>query len=624
MKSVPLFLRPAGVLLAVSALMAAAPARGRSTTADVTGVSVLSSPNRAELVIDVRGVVEVSDFALVNPSRLVVDLVGARLAAPVTLYDGVNRAGIRNVRYAQFRPDIVRVVVELDSARDYDVRKEESAVRVGFASGATFTAWSTDGQRGESHLVAPAPEAAPGMTASRVARPFTPPPAAAATRAADPVAAPAPQAPFQQFGVCQGTPIRVTFDRSSIPEVVATFSAHSGRSIVLGAGITGEVTAEIRDQPWDCALNAILDGQGLAITSLPGGILRVATRAAIAAADSSEPTRTKIYPINYARVASLQPAVQGIMSSRGKAVADTVTNSIIVTELGSRLPQIDTFLMALDQRTPQVAIQARIVFVDRTEIEDLGLRYDLSSANQFYTDLIPATSRGSTTTANPLVNLGGNSVAAVANASQQLGNGSPALKLVYATVLGNFTLTSFLEALQSVSLADLQAEPSVTVADNRPAQIFSGEETPVRQIDAGAATTGNQAPRAVTQFKKTGIQLDVTPHVVPGTREILMIVHAERSQVTPSALSETGAVFSSQLATTQLLVRDGETAVIGGLSVTEITVSKSGIPFLVDLPVIGPLFGFRSNREIRRDLLILVTPHIVDDLSTAGTGAQIR
>ena len=314
------------------------------------------------------------------------------------------------------------------------------------------------------------------------------------------------------------------------------------------------------------------------------------------------------------------------MSSRGKAVADTVTNSIIVTELASRLPQIDTFLLALDQRTPQVAIQARIVFVDRTEIEDLGLRYDLSSANQFYTDIIPATARGGTaTTANPIVNLGGNSVAAVANATQQLGNGSPALKLVYATVLGNFTLTSFLEALQSVSLADLQAEPAVTVADNRPATIFSGEETPVRQIDAGAATTGGQAPRAVTQFKKTGIQLDVTPHVVPGTREVLLLVHAERSQVTPSALSETGAVFSSQLANTQLLVRDGETAVIGGLSVTEITVSKSGIPFLVDLPVIGPLFGFRSNREIRRDLLILVTPHIVDDLTTAGTtGGQNR
>lgn len=603
-----MFLRPAGVLLAVAALMAASPVRAPHPTADVTAVSITAASSRAELVIDVRGVVEVSDFVLANPSRLVVDLVGARLVAPIQSYDGVNRAGIRNVRYAQFRPDIVRVVVELDSARDYDVSKDEANVRVGFQGAAAFQTWSSEGGV-TSRMVSTAATEAPAPV---VAQP-------APVRAA----APAPVSAFQQTpGVCRGAPISVTFDRASMQDVIATFGTHSGRSIILGsaAAQTGEVTAEIRNQPWDCALNAVLDAQGLAVTELPGGILRVTTRSAVASADSSEPTRTKIYPINYARVASLQPAVQGIMSSRGKAVADTVTNSIIVTELASRLPQIDTFLLALDQRTPQVAIQARIVFVDRTEIEDLGLRYDLSSANQFYTDIIPATARGGTaTTANPIVNLGGNSVAAVANATQQLGNGSPALKLVYATVLGNFTLTSFLEALQSVSLADLQAEPAVTVADNRPATIFSGEETPVRQIDAGAATTGGQAPRAVTQFKKTGIQLDVTPHVVPGTREVLLLVHAERSQVTPSALSETGAVFSSQLANTQLLVRDGETAVIGGLSVTEITVSKSGIPFLVDLPVIGPLFGFRSNREIRRDLLILVTPHIVDDLTTAGT-----
>jgi type IV pilus assembly protein PilQ len=85
--------------------------------------------------------------------------------------------------------------------------------------------------------------------------------------------------------------------------------------------------------------------------------------------------------------------------------------------------------------------------------------------------------------------------------------------------------------------------------------------------------------------------------------------------VTPSAIAEIGAIFSSQEATTQLLVRDGETAVIGGLTVTDVTVSKSGIPFLVDLPIIGRLFGYRTSKEQRRDLLILVTPHIVDDQS---------
>lgn len=626
MNRVPLSLRPAA-LLAVLALMAASPAHPYRPTADVTGVSILSSPNRAELVIDVRGVVEVSDFSLAAttalPPRLVIDLVGARLVAPIMQYDGVNRGGIRNIRYAQFRPDVVRVVVELDSVRDYEVRKEDAAVRVGFQGASAFEAWSTDGPRGGSRPAVPAPTASAELV-------FTPPAAANLPPAtpvrvapsAAPVAA-APRVPLFQ-ATSQQPSITVTFDHASIQEVVATFAAFSGRSIVLGAGITGEVTAEIRNQPWDLALNAILDGQGLAITELPGAILRVATRAAILAADSSEPTTTKIYPINYARVGTLQPAVQGIMSARGKAVADTVTNSIIVTELRSRIFQIDTFLMALDQRTPQVAIQARIVFVDRTELEQLGLKYDLSTPTQFYPDLIP---RGGTVAGDPpTVNLGGNSVAAVANASTTAFSvPNAALRLVYTTVLGNFTLTSFLEALQSLSLSDIQAEPSVTVADNRPATIFSGEDTPFRQVDAGSPTGGGAtAARATTGFKTTGIRLDVTPHVVAGTREILMTLHAERSNVAFSPLSETGTIFNNQYATTQLLVRDGETAVIGGLSVTDIQMRKAGIPFLVDLPVIGALFGFRSTQEARRDLLILVTPHIVDDLNTAGAGGQIR
>ncbi len=638
---IPLALRAAASLAAL-ALTAARPMGRPAFTGDVTAVSLTSSSQRAELVIDVQGVVEVSDFVLAATTslapRVVVDLVGARLVAPITQYDGVNRGGIRNVRYSQFRPDVVRVVVELDAARDYQVSKEANGVRVGFEGNATFQPWSSDASRADHVAAAPATTsslAAMSPATTPAAQPAAAPaPAPAATRERVRGFSEAPVAEATHGALFQGSTqprITVTFDQATVPEVVATFAGFSGRSIVVGTLPNAAlISAEIRDQPWDLALNAILDAQGLAVTELPGGILRVTTRAALAAADSSEPVQTKIYPINYARVTALQPSVQGIMSARGKAVADTVTNSMIVTELRSRIGQMDTFLMSLDQRTPQVAIQSRIVFVDRTEIEDLGLRYDLSSSNQYYTDLIPATARPGTTTtatsatANPVVNLGGNSVAAVANAAQTLAGGNPALKLVYATVLGNFSLTSFLEALQSVSLADDQAEPAVTVADNRPANIFSGEETPVRQIDAGNAGTSGTAARAVTTFKQTGIQLIVTPHVVANTREVLMTLHAERSQVTASALSETGSVFSRQSAETQLLVRDGETAVIGGLSVTEITVSKSGIPFLVDLPVIGPLFGFRNNQEVRRDLLILVTPHIVDDLSTVGTGGQIR
>jgi len=582
---------------------------------DVTAVSILPSPGRAELVIDVQGSVRVSDFVLRDPARLVLDLVGAHLVAPTMQYDGVARGGIRDVRYSQFRPDVVRVVVQLEEARDYQVSQDSAGVHVAFAASQVFAAWSSDGAR---TAAAPLPAAIPVHAAA------APAPAARSTPrdVADAVLESSARAASQQ------PRISVTFDRASIQEVIANFAAFSGRSIIAGKDITGAVTAEIKDQPWDLAFNAVLAGQGLGATELPGGIIRVDSRANLAAQDSLEGLATTIVKVNYARASVLAPSVQPMLSRRGKVAPDTTTNSLIVTDISSQIDTIATFIHALDQRTPQVAIQAKIIFVDRTELEEIGVRYDLGTSSTFFNTLVARPNPQDTTGNTPydpqkqplVVNLGGNAVAAVANASAQFQQ-NPALSLVYSTVIGNFALSSFLQALQSVQLSDIQAEPQVTVADNRQANIFVGERTPIRQIDVASAgqTGAGGVARATTQLQPTGITLTVTPHVVIGTREVLMELHAENSSLQASNIAEAGFVFASQEGTTQLLVRDGETAVIGGLTVTNVTVAKQGIPFLVDLPVVGRLFGFRTSQEERRDLLILVTPHIIDDLSSGAT-----
>ena len=186
--------------------------------------------------------------------------------------------------------------------------------------------------------------------------------------------------------------------------------------------------------------------------------------------------------------------------------------------------------------------------------------------------------------------------------------------MVFSTALGKFQLTSFLDALQEVRLADLQAEPSIVTLDNRQASIQVGQEIPIRVLDAGTATggaTGAQAPRATVQMKQVGIILTVTPHIT-NNRQILLLLHAENSDA-QLASSDVGFIFGKQSGDTQLLVGDGETAVIGGLTVTQTTQSKSGIPLLVDLPIIGRLFGETRTDDEKRDLLILVTPHIIDD-----------
>ncbi|MGH7591066.1 MAG: type II secretion system protein GspD, partial [Gemmatimonadales bacterium] len=156
-----------------------------------------------------------------------------------------------------------------------------------------------------------------------------------------------------------------------------------------------------------------------------------------------------------------------------------------------------------------------------------------------------------------------------------------------------------------------------TTLDNNKADLLVGEETPVRVIDASTATGVGAAPVASVSFKETGIRLTVTPHVT-NNRQIVMTLHTERSAVQQLAASDLGYNFQKQTADNRLLVNDGETAVIGGLTITQVTKKKSGIPLLMDLPLLGGLFGFNSSDEIRQDLIILVTPRIVDD-SPGGT-----
>ncbi|HEY7613278.1 MAG TPA: secretin N-terminal domain-containing protein, partial [Gemmatimonadales bacterium] len=325
------------------------------------------------------------------------------------------------------------------------------------------------------------------------------------------------------------------------------------------------------------------------------------------------PLETSVVRINYAHAGSLEKTVESILTKgRGRVVADTGSNSLIITDTRTRVQNVTEFVRGLDIRTPQLSIQAKIIFVDRTDIEELGLRYDLGSRNQFFNRLVQRTDPSTNKPFDrntQVIDLGGNSVSAIGNAEKTI-TGS-ALDLVYSTSIGGFSLTTFLSALQTSNLADIQAEPVITTLDNRQADILVGQETPVRVIDASSGgTTG--AARANVQFKETGIRLTVTPHVT-NDRRILMNLHTERSAIQLLPEADLGFVFAKQKADNQLLVDDGETAVIGGLTVTEVEKNRTGIPLLSGLPVVGKLFSFTKESESRRDLIILVTPRITDD-----------
>jgi len=172
-----------------------------------------------------------------------------------------------------------------------------------------------------------------------------------------------------------------------------------------------------------------------------------------------------------------------------------------------------------------------------------------------------------------------------------------------------------------VSLSDVQAEPLITTLDNTPADLLVGEETPVRVIDAGTAGAGGAT--ATAQLKETGIRLTVTPHVT-NNRNVILDLRTERSALQLLAATDLGYNFQKQTATNRLLVDDGETAVIGGLTLTQVDRTRSGIPILGALPGLGKLFSYTRFDERRRDLIIMVTPRIIESpaMQTAAATGQ--
>ena len=661
--------------LASAMLVAFGATSGRTADAstlppnDATVVALSVAPStgaagRADVVIRVDGTVTLKHFTLSKPDKIVIDMSGATLGLPSgDTYDGVARGGIKQIRYSQFTKSVVRVVIALDAPHTYAVTQADGEVRVRVDGiSGEFQPWETGNAprvvaKAEAQEQAPSkqqpstkPEQAPKQEAA------APAPVAAAEppqqeRPEPKTAIPANRdaaaaAPRKQS---QEPRITVNWENAPINDVLGVFAAFTGRTILPSKGVTGTVTANITNLPWDTALREIMNANGYDVSINPDGVIIVDTFENIAQRQATIPLQTRNIRLNYARAKAVAPMVSerltrncpltvampapmaqpapgaptaqpvpqvGMVQSltcpvRGTVTADTITNSISITDIPSALIDLEKYAQSLDLRQPQVNIKAKIILVDRTTLEGLGLRYDLGTREQFFNDIIPRLdSLGKPRTDPGQILLGGNTVSAIANATARIP--SAALQLVYSTAMGNYDFSTFLEALQQNTLLDVQAEPSASVLNNRTANLTAGTDVPVRVIEAGAGSN-NQGnfPRATVQFRQTGVILTVTPQIT-ANRQVQMRVHVENSDVQFQA-NDVGAVFPTQKVDNEVLVADGETAVMGGLTQTSVNVTKSGIPVLVDLPIIGHLFGVTNRTETKRDLLILITPHIIDD-----------
>ncbi|MCG8466953.1 MAG: AMIN domain-containing protein [Gemmatimonadetes bacterium] len=576
---------------------------------DLREVQIAPAGAETEITVVVGGDITPHHFMLADPPRLILDVEGATHDLERHSYEAIGRGGVIRMRTSQFRPDVVRLVFDLTRELEYAVEKAQGKVRVTFENpGESFSRWSTQ----------PGAAAAIDLTG------------ASPTGRDMPAANPAPDAAAALAAVQQAQPrISVAYDSASMLDVLAGFSEFAGVSIVPNGDAASVMVRgiDIKNQPWDVALSAILSAQNLGWQTSESGIIVVDLLENLKTRDELL-TETRVMRINYASADSVALALEKLVTpERGQVVAYSGTNSIIVTDAPSVVARMDTLVTSLDKRMPQVAIEAKIVFVDRTDVQEMGIVYDLKEREGGFVEqginpeisvpdpneppqLVDTDGDGVPDQAffkrtnETLVNLGGDAIAALANANDRVT--SPALSILTAVTFGEFSLFSFIEALESHQLSDVQAAPSIQVVDNAKARIQVGERTPIRVLERGAQS---EEATINVQFEDTGIILEVQPHVT-NNNQILLALSAERSGL-QVGLSDVGFVFEKQIGETTLLLDDGETAVIGGLTLSEVSRSESGVPGLMNIPLLGNLFRTTKENEVKQDLIILVTPHVI-------------
>jgi type IV pilus assembly protein PilQ len=446
---------------------------------------------------------------------------GAESGLPNPSYDAIRRGGVMRIRSSWFRPGVLRLVFDMAQVSEYDVQVEAGQLRIRFPNpGGEFETWSTAVASASSTV----PEA--GMI------------------------------PAREVAQLQDEPSRITvsFDSASMLDVLAGFSEYAGVSIVPSSDAADMTVrgVDIRDQRWDVALDAILAAQGLGWRLQSEGILIVDKLEGLRTRDTLQ-TETRVFRINYAGADSVAKTLEQLATpNRGQVVAYQGANSVIVTDVPSVVARMDTLVRSLDRQTPQVSIDAKIIFVDRTDVQELGIVYDLKDVNgetygNSINDVIavPDPFNPGSFTNETLVDLAGNSIAALANANDRVL--SPSLQILASTAFGNFSLSAFIEALEQHQLSDVQAAPSIQVVDNHRARIQVGEKTPVRVLDTGS---GNVQAQATVTWEDTGIILEVTPHIT-NNLQILLDVSAERSGI-QTDIPDIGYTFKKQIGQTRL------------------------------------------------------------------------
>ena len=405
-------------------------------------------------------------------------------------------------------------------------------------------------------------------------------------------------------------------DGADLRTVLRAISEFSGRNIVLGNNARGTVRIQLKNVAWQDALKAVLRANGLDYVE-DGSVIRVDDASKLNAEKVERetanartlelvPLETRIVKLNYANASELTGPLASSLSKRGSVQVEKRTNSLIITDLPTNLDAVSQMALQLDSQTPQIEITAKLVDVDATAIQSIGVVWNHGFQNsQFVKDnsnipvyLKPATS----STGNEQLGSGVNT-----------GIASPAGRITVGLFQKWGDLEAQLQVLASMNKANIISNPRITTVDNREAKIVVGQKIPLIVQDV--------AGNPVSQLQTVGIQLKVTPHLT-SEKKIIMDLHPEVSDLASGATVQGGLIINTSEADTRVMVDDGQTAVIGGLIRTNETLVHFGVPILKDIPLVGMLFSTKSTSKQNRELIIFVTPKLVSDVAAADTAPK--
>jgi type IV pilus assembly protein PilQ len=432
--------------------------------------------------------------------------------------------------------------------------------------------------------------------------------------------------------VYTGERLTLNFQDIDVRAVLQLLADTSGQNIVVSDTVKGRVTLRLQNVPWDQALDIVLRTKGLDMRK-KDNVIMVAPQAEIAAREKAElaaqkdiqelaPLRTEFLQVNYAKagdIAKLLKAGGGgsLLSPRGNVSIDERTNTLLVQDTAEQLDQIRSMVATLDIPVRQVLIESRIVIVSDDFSRDLGVRWGFTRVSDDLGDLMAVS--GSSQATDTIMGSALDNLANTGNpypVQVPFGNfdrynvnmpvNNPAGRIALAILdFDDFLIDLELSAAQAEGTGKIVSAPRVITANQREAVIEQGVEVPYQESASSGATT--------TQFKKAVLSLKVTPQITPDDRVILDLEVNKDSvgQLVPSATGGFVPSIDTRSITTQVLVNDGQTVVLGGIMETEERDTEKKVPWLGDIPGLGYLFKTSGKSNQRDELLIFVTPKIL-------------